>query len=243
MKNPEELKNIESQFVSLLELGIKLTESGNKKNFDDKKYSYQEVFEFFRILFKNVIDDGTLNEGIINYRNVNTPGRIDDFLINFENFKKLIEENGSYKYCKFYFLEDYKNLNIGLAFSNHEEIEPDANDLLYILNHQKHDFVKDPAFLNKRDNFRTGIAQSMSTNYSITMTEVILYELDTVFLYNAFVCHSFNVTQLKFRMFKYPNNYPNDTIKQGRISFAVNPVIAGLNDSQTKSFDAGDLKP
>lgn len=235
MRNSEEVKINEKNLVSVLQLGIKLSEN------DNKMHSQEKMFELFKIFFREIIDEPTLSDGIRDYRDVNIAGKVDDFLINFENFKRLVEANQQYKYCKFYFLQDNGILNIGLAFSDHDNIELEVNDVLYTI--QGNDFLPETNFNKKKNDFKSGLSLSMGASYSTIMTEMIIYELDIVFLYNALVSHSYKVEKLKLKMFRYPVNYPKDQLKSGKISFAINPVMLGLRDSQTKSFDAGDLKP
>lgn len=230
------MENSKQESISLLEFDC-------RTNLLDKNYSSEKVIEIVDILFREIIDEVTLSRGITDYTAVNMTGRVDEFLINYDNFNTLIKTNSHYKFCKFYFLQNNQRLNLGLAFSDHEEIQPEANDGLYTL--QGFDFVKDINFSKKRNDFvsKGGLRDIMKSYYSTTITEVVLYELEMVFIYNLAVSHSYKVEKLEFKMFKYPSIYEKDPKKENRISFAVNPVLTGLNSTQTKSFDAGDLKP
>ncbi|UOU98924.1 hypothetical protein MUU74_02980 [Chryseobacterium daecheongense] len=234
MKNLEENFGYQEKDVSLI-----------KDNFQMsiEKISTDKILEILGIVFKEIIDEETLRTGAAAYTEINISGLTKEFLIDFEKFKNIIETNNQYSNCKFYFLDNNGILNIGLALSDHNEIELDVNDLLFEL--QDEEFIE-ADFSEKREEYikPNGLRDQIQLlNPSKEVTQMIRYELEVVEIYNLLVCHSFKVEKLKFKMFKYPLDCGKKSDYSDRISFAVNPVLTGLNDNQTNSFDAGDLKP
>lgn len=232
MTNLNENVNYEEKEMNLCESNFQIS---------NKKLNPEELLGIFEIVFKEIIDQQTLQSGVASYNTINVDGLVNEFLIDFEIFKNIIEDNSNYTNCKFYFLDNNK-LNIGMAFSNHNEIELVANDRLYELVGEKfklQDFSKNKEEYIKPDGLRDQIKLS---NPIKEVTEMISYDSEVVRIYNFLVSHSYKVEKLKFKMFRFPSNYKKSD-KADRISFAVNPVMTGLNDDQTNSFDAGDLKP
>lgn len=207
-----------------------------------EKINSKKILGIFEIVFKKIIDEEILRVGVAAYTGINVNGLTDEFLIDFKKFKDIIETNSNYSNCKFYFLDNKGKLNIGLALSDSSDINFKSNDLLFEL--QGEEFIKGDFSKNRNEYLKpNGLRDQIQlANPLKKVTEMVRYELEVVGIYNFIVCHSFKVEKLKFKMFVFPSNFKKSD-QADKISFAVNPVMAGLSDDQTNSFDAGDLKP
>lgn len=180
-------------------------------------------------------------------------GLTNEFIVNAKRLKELLLTNEDKTYCKFYYLEDNNSLNIGLSFSNNEDCPILENeDVLYILNDElfiKTDFNN---FSNLVNDFDKGIGNKLLQHTNVKNT-LVSYDFDTIATYILALEFHFQVSQLKFNMFKFcpadlnGNIILYSTDKDDKISFCVHAIINSFDNKniliESDGYDLGNLRP
>ncbi|SEM55564.1 hypothetical protein SAMN05421856_104158 [Chryseobacterium taichungense] len=176
------------------------------------------------------------------------PNLVKKFTLDYQSFKKLIENHKNYAYTKFYFIQDAFNskMNLGVTFSNNNDYKNISSDDKYILINNK--FQNDEKLQDKIKFYQSSLATQTGFNGK-PATECVIYDTSVIKKYydkrenEGKVISRLDLAMIYFYMAKNEDNsdYDHDSNKHDRISFAVHSIYS--NGSIDEGFDAGDLKP
>nr|WP_315174306.1 hypothetical protein [uncultured Flavobacterium sp.] len=180
-------------------------------------------------------------------------GLTDSFIVDVKRLKELLLINNSKSYCKFYYLQENKSLNIGLSFSDDSTENFQTDDALYVLEEEL--FIEKEAqiFKNMVDIFKNDIGDKISKLINTTTTSMISYDFETVDSYIMTLELHMILNHLKFNMFRYRSTDLNGEIlthyigKDDQISFCVHALIDdSKNDKvfvESIGYDFGTVYP
>ncbi len=185
------------------------------------------------------------------YRNLgkHISGLTESFFIDLEIFKKLLSDNQSKKYCKFYYIHKDTYLNIGICFSDNDQCIIKEEDKLFNL---LGEIIDDKDFINMKNDFESLIGGKLSPYTSNIKDVLTYYTLDNIHSYfNIIKNLNHNIYGLKFNMWQYcPTNIDTDleeefTKRNTRISFCVHALFNKNKDlyDQGDAYDLGNLRP
>jgi hypothetical protein len=205
-----------------------------------------------RIDFIKKIDPEIEKIFVERYRNLgkNINGLTESFFIDLEIFKKLLSNNESKKYCKFYYTQKDASLNIGICFSdNNQCIIKEKEDALYNL---LGEIIGDENFINMKNDFENVIGAKLSPHTNKIKDILTFYTLDNIKSYlNLMKELPSPIYGLKFNMWQYcPTNIDpalseEFTIRNNRISFCVHALFNknGNLFDEDDAYDLGNLRP
>ena len=177
-------------------------------------------------------------------------GLTEDFLIDLGTFKKLLSEHNNKKYCKFYYIQKDKFLNINISFSDNSQSAIKTEDVIYTLNGE---FVKTEVLTKLKDEYASGIGAELvkQTKEEDTLVYYTLSEINS-FIENMEKLHP-GINKLKFNMWQYcPTNINGElsahfTTKDKRISFCVHALVVNPENNkvlaESDAYDLGNLRP
>ncbi|KIA97612.1 hypothetical protein OA93_13910 [Flavobacterium sp. KMS] len=186
------------------------------------------------------------------YRNLSTNIKelTESFFIDLEIFKKLLKDNQSKKYCKFYYIHKDTYLNIGICFSDNDQcVIIEKEDKLFDLFGET---IGDENFINMKNDFENIIGAKLSPHTNEIKDILTFYTLDNIKGYLEKMKDSHpSIYGLKFNMWQYcPTNIDPElaeefTKRNNRISFCVHALFNKKNNlySEGDAYDLGNLRP
>ncbi|MBS7254666.1 hypothetical protein [Flavobacterium branchiicola] len=189
-----------------------------------------------------------------NYKNIGIEELTKSFLLDLKTFEEILKNNKSKMFCKFYFIQKGRALNLGLSFSDNEECDIKANnliddDVLYIL---ENDSITKKDFREMKIDFVNGIGAKLPTHPKNKKDTLISYSLNEINFYlEEMRLNIPDIYSLKFNMFKYsptnkdPKLSDRFTERKNRIAFCVHAIFNKKNGlyGESEGYDLGNLKP
>lgn len=185
-----------------------------------------------------------------NYKKLGIDGLTESFFIDLEIFKQLLVENENKEFCKFYYIQKGKSLNIGLSFSDNDKCPIKSEDKKYILDDKS--TIKEVDFTNMKNDFMNDIGAKLPTHPKNKKDTLISYSLQEINHFLELMKESYsNIYALKFNMFQY-SPVKKVTIlsshfkaRDKRIAFCVHALFNKKNNlySEGDGYDLGNLRP
>ncbi|SHG32400.1 hypothetical protein [Flavobacterium johnsoniae] len=202
--------------------------------------------------FIKKIDSKIENLFIEEYKELqgNVSGLTETFVIDLGTFKNLLSDHSNKKFCKFYYTQESKVLNISISFSDNSECAIIKEDKIYSLDGK---FIETDNFIKLKENYANDIGAKLKKQTEEEDT-LVYYTLDEI---NSFIKKMKDsnpaVNKLKFNMWQYcPTEIDNDLsahfiARNNRISFCVHALVINLQTNkilaESDGYDLGNLRP
>lgn len=198
--------------------------------------------------FIKKIDKKIEDAFIENYKKLGIEGLTESFLLDVETFKKILSENKNKEFCKFYYIQKGKSLNIGLSFSDNDECPIKNDDIKYILDNKS--IVKED-FSKMKNDFMNGIGAKLPTHPQNKKDTLISYSLQEINSFLELMEGEYTeIYSLKFNMFQYSPNGKDPklaarfTERKNRIAFCVHALFNKKDlYGESEGYDLGNLRP